>query len=157
MSEKFPLTRFGNCIMLTSTVSEVPVEFIINPSSRLPICRQLSQQIREAVARGRLRPDERLPSVRELSRQLVVNPNTVARVYGDLQREGVLNARPGLGFFVAQPGSELSQKVRRQRLRDALDAFLTEAVHLGFTADEVAALFLAQVKQFQWFDKEGAP
>ena len=60
------------------------MEFSINTSSRLPICRQLSEQVREAVARGRLQPDERLPSVRELSRSLVVNPNTVARVYGEL-------------------------------------------------------------------------
>ena len=102
--------------MLTSTVSEVPVEFSIDPSSRLPICRQLNRQIREAVARGRLQPDQRLPSVRELSRSLVVNPNTIARVYADLEREGVLNTRQGLGVFVARGGSELSRKVRRQRL-----------------------------------------
>ena len=54
--------------MITSTVSEVPVEFSIDPASRLPICRQLTRQIREAVARGKLQPEERLPSVRELSR-----------------------------------------------------------------------------------------
>ena len=126
------------------------MEFTINPSSRLPICRQLSHQIREAVARGRLQPDERLPSVRELSRSLVVNPNTIARVYADLEREGVLNTRQGLGVFVAQPGSELSRKVRRQRLEEALDRFLTDAVHLGFTADEVVAMVSEQVGQFQW-------
>jgi GntR family transcriptional regulator len=130
------------------------VEFTINPSSRLPICRQLGQQIREAVARGKLQPDERLPSVRELSRSLVINPNTVARVYGDLQREGVLNARPGLGVFVAQLGSELTQKVRQQRLREASDRFLTEAVHLGFTSQDIVSLVSVQVKQFQWPDKE---
>jgi GntR family transcriptional regulator len=126
------------------------VEFSIDPSSRLPICRQLSQQIREAVARGRLQPEERLPSVRELSRSLVVNPNTIARVYTDLEREGILNTRRGLGVFVAQPGSELSRKVRQQRLQEALDQFLTEAVHLGFTSDEVTALVSARAKQFQW-------
>jgi GntR family transcriptional regulator len=140
--------------MLTSTVSEVPVELSIDPSSRLPICRQLNQQIREAVARGKLRPEERLPSVRELSRELVVNPNTIARVYTDLEREGILNTRPGMGVFVAQPNSELSRKVRRERLQAAVDRFLTEAVHLGFTADEVLGLVSAQVKQFQWCDKE---
>jgi GntR family transcriptional regulator len=130
------------------------VEFAIDPSSRLPICRQLSRQIREAVARGKLLPEERLPSVRELSRGLVVNPNTIARVYADLEREGVLNTRQGLGVFVAKPGSELSRKVRRQRLGEALDGFLTEAVHLGFTADEVVAMVSEQVKQFQWREKE---
>ena len=83
------------------------MEFSINPSSRLPICRQLSEQIREAVARGRLQPDERLPSVRELSRSLVVNPNTVARVYGELEHEGILTTRPGLGDMTSNGDGSL--------------------------------------------------
>ncbi len=129
------------------------MEFSINPSSRLPICRQLTQQIREAVARGKLRADERLPSVRELSRSVVVNPNTVARVYSDLEREGILNTRPGLGVFVAQPGNDLSRKVRKERLNDAANRFLTEAVHLGFSEDEVLSLVAERAKQFQWCNK----
>jgi GntR family transcriptional regulator len=130
------------------------VEFSIDPSSRLPICRQLSDQVREAVARGWLQPQERLPSVRELSRTLVVNPNTIARVYTDLEREGIVNTRPGLGVFVAHLGNDLSRKARRERLREALDRFLTEAVHLGFTADEVRVLVSEQLGQFQWCVKE---
>jgi GntR family transcriptional regulator len=130
------------------------MEFSIDTSSRLPICRQLGEQIREAVARGRLQPEERLPSVRELSRTLVVNPNTVARVYGDLEREGVLTTRPGLGVFVARPGSELSRRVRQRRLREAAHRFLTEAVYLGFSADEVMQLLAESEKHFQWCDKE---
>jgi GntR family transcriptional regulator len=126
------------------------VELQINTSSRTPICRQLSRQIREAVARGKLLPEERLPSVRELSRQLVVNPNTIARVYGDLEREGILNTRPGLGVFVARPRTDLTRKVRQERLRLSVDRFLTEAVHLGFTADEVLALVSEQAKCFHW-------
>jgi GntR family transcriptional regulator len=126
------------------------VELSINTSSRTPICRQLSDQIREAVARGKLQPDERLPSVRELSRSLVVNPNTIARVYSDLEREGILTTRPGLGVFVAKPGTDLSRKVRKERLREAANRFLTEAVHLGFSADDVRRLLGECEKQFQW-------
>jgi GntR family transcriptional regulator len=126
------------------------VELSINTSSRSPICRQLGDQIRAAVARGKLQPDERLPSVRELSRRLVVNPNTIARVYSDLEREGVLTTRPGLGVFVAKPGSDLSRKVRKERLREAAERFLTEAVHLGFSADEVRKLLAECEKEFQW-------
>jgi GntR family transcriptional regulator len=132
----------------------VPVEFSVNTSSRIPICRQLSEQIREAVARGKIQPDERLPSVRELSRSLVVNPNTVARVYSELEREGVLTTRPGLGVFAAKPGSELSRKVRKERLRDAANRFLTEAVHLGFSAGETKKLLDDCEKQYQWRDNE---
>src|SRR6516164_10463367 len=102
-----PLTQEANCTMIHSTVSEAFMEFQIDPTSRLPIYRQLTRQLREAVARGRVRPDERLPSVRDLSRTLVINPNTVARVYTELEREGVINTRPGLGVFVAHPRAEL--------------------------------------------------
>ncbi len=130
------------------------MEFSIDPSSRLPIWRQLTHQIREAVARGKLQPGDRLPSVRELSRSVVVNPNTIARVYTELEREGILNTRRGLGVFVAQPGRERSRKVRKERLKEASDRFLTEAVHLGVTAEDVVAIVSGQVKQFQWYEKE---
>jgi GntR family transcriptional regulator len=81
---------------------------------------------------------------------LVINPNTIARVYTELEREGILNTRPGLGVFVARPKAELTRKVRKERLQELLDHFLTEAVHLGFSAAEVVALITEQVKQFQW-------
>ena len=126
------------------------MEFRIDPASRLPIYRQLRDQVREAVARGRLEPDERLPSVRDLSRTLVVNPNTIARVYTELEREGLINTRPGLGVFVAQPKAELTKRVRKERLQKLLDGFLTEAVHLGFSADEVVGLVSEHVKHFRW-------
>ena len=126
------------------------MEFQIDSSSRLPIYRQLRNQFREAIARGKLEPEERVPSVRELSRVLVVNPNTIARVYTELEREGVLNARPGLGVYVAQPKSELTKKVRKERFLELLDAFLTEAVHLGFSSAEVTTHLSDRVGQFQW-------
>lgn len=131
------------------------MEFRIDSSSRLAIYKQLAQQLREAVARGLLRPEDRLPSVRELSRTLVINPNTVARVYTELEREGILSTRPGLGVFVAVPKAEFTKKVRKERLQELLDHFLTEAVHLGFTADEVIALVVDGVKHFQWQGKDG--
>ncbi|MCE5301713.1 MAG: GntR family transcriptional regulator [Planctomycetaceae bacterium] len=128
------------------------MEFQIDPGSRQPIYRQLTRQICEAVARGRLLPDQRLPSVRELSRRLVVNPNTIARVYTELEREGVLHTRPGLGVFVAAPRNDLSRKARNERLAAALNRFLTEAVHLGFSANEVVETVQEQVRQFHWPD-----
>jgi GntR family transcriptional regulator len=126
------------------------MEFRIDPSSRLAIYRQLARQLREAVARGLLRPEDRLPSVRELSRSLVINPNTVARVYTELEREGILSTRPGLGVFVAVPKAELTKRVRKERIQELLDHFLTEAVHLGFAADEIIDFVKDGVKHFQW-------
>jgi GntR family transcriptional regulator len=126
------------------------MEFQVDPTSRLPIYRQLRNQFREAVARGKLRPKQRMPSVRELSRTLVVNPNTIARVYTELEREGLINARQGLGVFVAQTRDELTREVRQERLQQHLDQFLTEAVHLGFSSEEVVTQVSDQVRQFQW-------
>jgi GntR family transcriptional regulator len=110
----------------------------------------LGQQIREAIARGKLQPEAKLPSVRELSRTLVVNPNTIARVYAELERNGVLVTRPGLGVYVAQPRIELTRKVRQERLQEAVDRCLTEAVHLGFSAEEFLAFVAERTKHFQW-------
>jgi GntR family transcriptional regulator len=126
------------------------MEFQCDPTSRIPIYRQLMDQIRQAIARGRLRAGSRLPSVRVLSRELVVNPNTVARAYTELEREGVLNTRQGLGAFVAEPQAELSAPARRERLQAALDRFLTEAVHLGFSADDVMSAVAKRIRGFQF-------
>ena len=126
------------------------MEFQCDTTSRVPIYRQLMDQIRQNVARGRLRPGSRLPSVRVLSRELVVNPNTIARAYTELEREGVINTRQGLGVFVAEPQAELSAAARRERLATALDSFLTEAVHLGFSADEVMSAMAKRMRGFQF-------
>ena len=132
------------------------MEFLIESASRVPIYRQLVSQIREAIARGRMTPDQRLPSVRELSRQLVINPNTVARVYTELEREGILNTRPGLGVFVAQPKNELTKRVRRERLTTLVDGMLTEAVHLGFTGEEVRVVVTERMEKFAFVEVVGS-
>ena len=126
------------------------MDFNVDVASRTPIYRQLAEQIRSAIARGRLKADERLPSVRDLSRRLVINPNTVAKVYTELERDGVLVTRHGLGVFVAQPGSDLTRKARRERLTALLDIFFTEAVLLGFTADDVRELVQDRIGQVRW-------
>jgi GntR family transcriptional regulator len=124
--------------------------FHVNTASKLPIYQQLAQQVREAIARGELRPDEALPSVRQLSRDLVVNPNTVARAYTELEREGLLVSRPGRGIIVAQPRNDLTRAARDRRLTGQLDRWLTEAVHLGYSAEEVLALVAARARRFRW-------
>jgi GntR family transcriptional regulator len=122
----------------------------VDIASRVPIYRQLAEQIRSALARGRLQSGERMPSVRDLSRRLVINPNTVARVYSELERDGLLVSRPGLGVFVAAPNSDLTKKSRRERLSILLDACFTEAVLLGFSAEEFGELFHQRLARFQW-------
>ena len=126
------------------------MKFQCDSAAKSPIYRQLMEQIREGVARGRLQTGERLPSVRQLSKDLVVNPNTSARAYTELEREGVLHTRPGLGVFVAKPQAALKSEVRKRRLAEIVDRLLTEAVHLGATADELQALITERMRQFQF-------
>ena len=122
----------------------------IDTASRLPIYQQLVQQIREGVARGDLKPETAPPSVRQLARDLVVNPNTVARAYTELERSGLLVSHPGRGVYVAQPRNDLTREARTRRLTEQLDQWLTEAVHLNYAAEEVLTLVARRVKEFRW-------
>ncbi len=135
------------------------MHFRIETTSRLPIYQQIVSQVREGVARGSLTAGERLPSVRELSKSLVVNPNTIARAYTELEREGTLLTRPGLGVFVAEPNHDLTHEVRKRRLIEGIDHLLIEAVHLGFPEEEVRTLLNERARQFTFpiseFHSEG--
>ncbi|MBL8848391.1 MAG: GntR family transcriptional regulator [Planctomycetaceae bacterium] len=126
------------------------MEFQLSTSAREPIYRQIVEQVREAVALGRVQPGEQLPSVRELSRTLVVNPNTIARAYTELERDGVLNNHQGKGVFVARPSSDLTRAAKKRRLVEQVDRLLTEAVHLGFTSRDVRECVTDRADRFQW-------
>lgn len=130
------------------------MQFHVSTSSREPIYRQLAGQIREAVARGRLSAGDKLPSVRELSEKLVVNPNTIARMYRELERDGVLHTRQGTGVFIARPASELTKTARKKKLHHLLDRFLTDAVYLGFSDEEVRDEVMERLGRFQWTQRE---
>jgi GntR family transcriptional regulator len=111
-----------------------------------PLYAQLERGIRAAIATGRLAPGTQLPTVRELAVDLSVNANTVARVYVDLERAGVLQTRRGVGTFVAaEPPPQVIQKKsqREPELRALVQRLLDEAAARGFAADEV----LKQLKQ----------
>ncbi len=73
----------------------------ISTSSSVPIYRQIVEQVKRAIARGPLAAGAALPSVRELAQQLVLNPNTVFRAYGELERAGIVYTKRGVGTFVA--------------------------------------------------------
>src|SRR5262245_23250792 len=78
----------------------------VDPRDPLPLWAQLERGIRAAVATGRLRPGSQLPTVRQLAVQLSVNANTVARVYADLEKQGFLETRRGVGTFVGAPAPD---------------------------------------------------
>src|SRR5438874_13500011 len=85
-----------------------------NPSLGVPIYLQLMEQVKHAVETGALRPGEQLPGIRPLAEELVINPNTVAKVYRELEHEGIIELRHGAGAFVARhaPAKKLTDKLR---------------------------------------------
>ena len=102
-----------------------------------PISRQIVDGVRMKVATGELALGVQLPSVRGLAQQLGINPNTVAKAYAELTAEGWLEARQGLGLFVAAPRQRLSQAERDKRLDEAVSRFVHDVVALDLPADDV--------------------
>lgn len=124
--------------------------FHINAKDPMPIYAQLERSIVFAIATEKLRVGEQLPTVRQLAVDLKINANTVAKVYAELERLGVVETRRGVGTFVRerQEASALrSSKVEREReLRSLTDRFLAEAQKLGFSLDELAD-FLTKIRK----------
>jgi GntR family transcriptional regulator len=116
-----------------------------NPSSGVPIYLQLMEQVKHAVETGALRPGEQLPSIRPLAEELVVNPNTVAKAYRELEHEGVIELRQGAGAFVS---NKAPAKKDADRLRAAQGAVATAIEKLrarGVTDEEIRRLFEAEL------------
>ena len=111
----------------------------IDPRDSTPIYAQIERGLRAAIAAGRLRVGDQLPTVRQLAVELRVNANTVARVYADLEREGVLETRRGVGSFVsATPGHARPPAEHQKRLRAFVTRLLADAAAAGFSLDEIA-------------------
>ncbi len=107
----------------------------INPSDPRPIYRQIMDEIRRSLVVGTLVPDDPLPSVRQLAGELRINPNTVQQAYRELEREGVVHVKRGLGTFVS---SVLSQRSEREELaRSVATRALREAHRHGLSVDEL--------------------
>jgi GntR family transcriptional regulator len=102
-----------------------------------PIGKQIVDAVRMKIATGELDTGDQLPSVRGLAQQLLINPNTVAKAYAELATEGWLEARAGLGLFVAQPRQRLSHAERERRLDDAVGRFVNDVLPLNFSSEKI--------------------
>jgi GntR family transcriptional regulator len=112
----------------------------IDPRDPTPIYAQLNRALRAAIATGQLSPGDQLPTVRQLAVELRVNANTVGRVYGELERDGVLETRRGVGSFVAAtPDQARPPAEHSRRLRAFATRVLADAAAAGFTRDEVVS------------------
>ncbi len=109
----------------------------IDPGSPQPIFEQVTTQIKFAIAAGTVRAEEMIPSVRELSKQLAINPNTVARAYRQLQDEGIVSLRRGMGLAVTDGAPVLCVLQRKNFFREKFQKFLDEAVRSRLSREEL--------------------
>jgi GntR family transcriptional regulator len=115
------------------------IEFHLDGRSPVATYKQLVQQVRQALRVGLLEPGDQLPRVREVAESLAINPNTVLKAYRELELEGLVEGRPGLGTFVVRSlaGPSLASQAG---LRRELQAWLERARAAGLDQEDVVAL-----------------
>jgi GntR family transcriptional regulator len=112
----------------------------ISANDGVPIYLQIVNQVKYLVASGRLQPSEELPPIRVLAEQLLINPNTVARAYRELEVAGIVTKRRTAGTYVSDAGSPLARRERLKILTERIDALLAEARQLNVGLDEILQL-----------------
>ncbi|HEY2273522.1 MAG TPA: GntR family transcriptional regulator [Jatrophihabitantaceae bacterium] len=116
------------------------IEFHLDSSSGVPTYAQLVQQVHQALQLGMLEPGDRLPTAVQVVSSLAINPNTVLKAYRDLEREGLVRARPGLGTFVVGQLPR-TDPAAQAKFRKSMASWLRSARDAGLTADEIEAIY----------------
>jgi GntR family transcriptional regulator len=119
----------------------MPIVVTVDPRSGVPIYLQVIEQVKRSVALGILGSGEQLPTVKQLAIDLTINPNTVAKAYRELERDGVIETSPGRGSFVRGNGSiESTKTAAKDVARDAIETAVRDAKSIGLSAEEIRAL-----------------
>jgi GntR family transcriptional regulator len=113
----------------------------VNFSSGVPIYLQLMEQIKHAVDTGAIRTGEQLPTIRKIAEELAMNPNTVAKAYRELEREGVVEVRHGSGAFVAGPPALTRKTLEICEAGNALRPVMKQGIALGLSESELRRVF----------------
>jgi GntR family transcriptional regulator len=116
------------------------IEFSLDVRSGVSPYLQVVQQVRQALRLGMLREGDQLPTVKDVVARLAINPNTVLKAYRELERDGLVSARPGIGTFVTRSLTDASLAAH-EPLRRELDRWLTKARRAGLDEESIEALF----------------
>ncbi len=122
-----------------------------NPASGVPIYLQVMEQIKHAIETGAIRPGDQLPGIRALAEMLVMNPNTVAKVYRELEHEGVIDLRHGMGAFVTDKGHGRSRANKVQAAQPLVKGLVAKLRKQGLSEEEIRRLFEAEFVQEEAF------
>ena len=123
--------------------------FHVNFKSGMPVYLQIVDQVRTAIASGALRSGEALPGIRPLAEQLRVNRNTIAKAYGELENQGIIETRAGKGCFVGAQASPLRKEARRDLLVREIDQAVVAAHHLQVDRAEFLRLVENRLDHFE--------
>jgi GntR family transcriptional regulator len=127
----------------------MPSVFTVDPHSGVPIYLQLIEQIKRSVALGVLAPGEQLPTVKQLATDLTLNPNTVARVYRELERDGIIETSPGRGSFIrANGGIGNATRAAADVAAAAIDLAVREAKSIGIEPAQAHDLFRRAIQRW---------
>ena len=118
----------------------------IDPANNTPIYEQVINQIKYSIATGELAPDEPIPSIRQLSLRLLINPNTVIRAYRELEREGVIEMRRGLGAYVTRKARDLCGDERKKIITQKLAQAIAEALDSRLSVEDVQRIITEQLE-----------
>jgi GntR family transcriptional regulator len=110
----------------------------LNPASGVPLYLQLIEQVKHAIETGAIRAGEQLPSVRQMAEDLVINPNTVARAYRDLEQEGIIELKHGSGAFIRE--SMVARSRLMQKAQTVLESAFDRLESFDLTEDEIRRL-----------------
>ena len=113
--------------------------FELNSNSETPLYMQIVDQTKLAIAKGFIKNGDRFPSVRELSRQLLVNQATVSKAFKELDRQGIIETKPGIGTFISFDDNKISKRI--DKMMEKLEDDFLEARYLGISLDEIITLY----------------
>ena len=116
-------------------------------NSGVPIYVQLKEQIMHAIEKGALTKNEQLPSVRSMAEQLVINPNTVIKIYRELEMEGIIEIRHGSGAFVADTGLQKSKTNKIRQGTTAIEKVIDHLMNKGLQPDEIRRMAESVLQQ----------
>jgi GntR family transcriptional regulator len=129
----------------------------VSATDGVPIYLQIVNQVKYLAAAGRLAPGEALPSVRKLAEQLVVNPNTVARAYRELEAAGTIVTRRGAGVYVSDGGSPLARGEQTRILTERIDVLLAEARQMNVDLESLVELIHKRSRRLPTFSSGESP
>lgn len=123
--------------------------FRSNPQSGVPIYLQIVEQVKHAIETGALRAGEQLPGIRRVAEDLVINVNTVAKAYRELEHAGIVDLRQGAGAFIAQNGVASGIRERMRLVQPAFERAVAEAEAQGMGEDEMRRLFEGELRRLK--------